>query len=244
MVARFHDAGLEVILDVVYNHTAEGNERGATLSFRGIDNAHVLPPDARATALLHQRHGHRQHAESEPPARHSDGDRQPALLGAGDARRRFQIRSRHDPRARAERLRQSQRLPEGLLAGSGARRRQADRRAVGLRPRRLSGRRVPAGLGRVERPVSRHGARLLARRGAGRSARAAPVRLGGHFRSARPPPAGERQLRHGARRLHAQRPRFLQRTAQRSERRGQPGRSRRTTAPGTAAPRDRPTTQA
>ena len=39
MVARFHDAGLEVILDVVYNHTAEGNERGATLSFRGIDNA-------------------------------------------------------------------------------------------------------------------------------------------------------------------------------------------------------------
>ena len=38
MVARFHDAGIEVILDVVYNHTAEGNERGPTLSFRGIDN--------------------------------------------------------------------------------------------------------------------------------------------------------------------------------------------------------------
>ena len=39
MVARFHDAGLEVILDVVYNHTAEGNERGPTLSFKGMDNA-------------------------------------------------------------------------------------------------------------------------------------------------------------------------------------------------------------
>ncbi len=39
MVASFHDAGLEVIMDVVYNHTAEGNERGATLSFKGIDNA-------------------------------------------------------------------------------------------------------------------------------------------------------------------------------------------------------------
>jgi isoamylase len=39
MVARFHEAGLEVILDVVYNHTAEGNERGPTLSFKGIDNA-------------------------------------------------------------------------------------------------------------------------------------------------------------------------------------------------------------
>ena len=49
MVARFHEAGLEVILDVVYNHTAEGNERGATLSFRGIDNAsyYRLLPDQR-----------------------------------------------------------------------------------------------------------------------------------------------------------------------------------------------------
>jgi isoamylase len=47
MVAHFHDAGLEVILDVVYNHTAEGNERGPTLSFRGIDNSsyYRLLPD-------------------------------------------------------------------------------------------------------------------------------------------------------------------------------------------------------
>ncbi len=39
MVKRLHEAGLEVILDVVYNHTAEGNHLGPTLSFRGIDNA-------------------------------------------------------------------------------------------------------------------------------------------------------------------------------------------------------------
>ena len=39
MVARLHSAGIEVILDVVYNHTAEGSELGPTLSFRGIDNA-------------------------------------------------------------------------------------------------------------------------------------------------------------------------------------------------------------
>jgi isoamylase len=47
MVSRFHEAGLEVILDVVYNHTAEGNERGPTLSFKGIDNAsyYRLLPD-------------------------------------------------------------------------------------------------------------------------------------------------------------------------------------------------------
>ena len=38
-VKALHEAGLEVILDVVYNHTAEGNQLGPTLSFRGIDNA-------------------------------------------------------------------------------------------------------------------------------------------------------------------------------------------------------------
>ncbi|MBO4970037.1 MAG: glycogen debranching protein GlgX, partial [Pseudomonas sp.] len=50
MVARLHKAGLEVILDVVYNHTAEGNEQGPTLSMRGIDNAsyyRLMPEDKR-----------------------------------------------------------------------------------------------------------------------------------------------------------------------------------------------------
>jgi glycogen operon protein len=47
IVSRLHDAGIEVILDVVYNHTAEGNELGPTLSFKGIDNAsyYRLLPD-------------------------------------------------------------------------------------------------------------------------------------------------------------------------------------------------------
>ncbi|MGN7131946.1 glycogen debranching protein GlgX [Rhodococcoides corynebacterioides] len=39
MVRSFHEAGIEVILDVVYNHTAEGNHMGPTIAFRGIDNA-------------------------------------------------------------------------------------------------------------------------------------------------------------------------------------------------------------
>jgi isoamylase len=50
MVAKLHAAGLEVILDVVYNHTAEGNENGPTLSFKGIDNAsyyRLLPDNKR-----------------------------------------------------------------------------------------------------------------------------------------------------------------------------------------------------
>ncbi|MBN1238989.1 MAG: glycogen debranching protein GlgX [Gammaproteobacteria bacterium] len=50
MVRRLHSAGIEVILDVVYNHTAEGNQLGPTLSFRGIDNAayyRLSPHDRR-----------------------------------------------------------------------------------------------------------------------------------------------------------------------------------------------------
>ncbi len=50
MVKDLHAAGIEVILDVVYNHTAEGNHDGPTLSFRGIDNLayyRVVPGDAR-----------------------------------------------------------------------------------------------------------------------------------------------------------------------------------------------------
>jgi isoamylase len=47
MVKQFHRAGIEVILDVVFNHTAEGNERGPTLSFRGLDNStyYMLTPE-------------------------------------------------------------------------------------------------------------------------------------------------------------------------------------------------------
>jgi isoamylase len=50
MVRAFHDAGIEVILDVVYNHTNEGNEMGPTLSFKGIDNFsyyRTMPDEAR-----------------------------------------------------------------------------------------------------------------------------------------------------------------------------------------------------
>src|SRR4029453_7070751 len=50
MVKTLHREGLEVILDVVYNHTAEGNHLGPTLSFRGIDNAayyRLQPQDPR-----------------------------------------------------------------------------------------------------------------------------------------------------------------------------------------------------
>ncbi|WP_301116022.1 glycogen debranching protein GlgX [Pusillimonas sp. (ex Stolz et al. 2005)] len=49
-IRRLHSAGIEVILDVVYNHTAEGNELGPTLSWRGLDNAsyyRLIPGEER-----------------------------------------------------------------------------------------------------------------------------------------------------------------------------------------------------
>ncbi len=67
MVKALHAAGIEVILDVVYNHTAEGNQLGPTVSFRGLDNLayyHTLPDQPRYYAdfagcgnTLNTRHG-------------------------------------------------------------------------------------------------------------------------------------------------------------------------------------------
>ncbi|MGD9831754.1 MAG: glycogen debranching protein GlgX [Piscinibacter sp.] len=55
MVQRLHEHGLEVILDVVYNHTAESDENGPTISFRGLDNAsyYRLPPDHKGAYENH-----------------------------------------------------------------------------------------------------------------------------------------------------------------------------------------------
>jgi isoamylase len=66
MVKALHQAGIEVILDVVYNHTAEGNHLGPVLSSR----ASTTPPTTgwcRRTALLHGLHRHRQQPQHAPP---------------------------------------------------------------------------------------------------------------------------------------------------------------------------------
>ena len=126
--------GIEVILDVVYNHTAEGNELGPTLSFKGIDNAsyyRLLPDQPRyyindtgtgnTLNLSHPRvlqmvtDSLRYWAQE----MHVDGFRfdLATILGA-----------------RAARLRRGRRLPRRLPAGPGAVARQADRRALGFGP--------------------------------------------------------------------------------------------------------------
>jgi 1,4-alpha-glucan branching enzyme len=54
MVKALHSANIEVILDVVYNHTAEGNHMGPSLSFRGVDNLTTTAPStvSRATTWI------------------------------------------------------------------------------------------------------------------------------------------------------------------------------------------------
>ena len=67
MVDALHGAGLEVILDVVFNHTAEANHLGPTLCFRGLDNPayyHLVPGDP---ALLRGHHRLRQHRQRRGP---------------------------------------------------------------------------------------------------------------------------------------------------------------------------------
>ena len=135
MVKALHRAGIEVILDVVYNHTAEGNHLGPMLSFSGIDNASLLPADAGRPAPLHGLHGHRQHAQPGAPERAAADHGLAALLGHRVPRRRLPLRPRLGARARVLR----RRPPLGVLRrhppGPGALAGEADRRAVGPRAR-------------------------------------------------------------------------------------------------------------
>ena len=156
----------------------------------------LLPAGSGSQAALHQRYRHREHLQPLPSPRAADRDRQPALLGAGDACGRVPVRSRNHPGARAARLRRGWRISQFLPAGPGALDRKAHRRALGLRARRLPGGTLPARLGRMERSLSGHPARLLARRraAASRSGQALDG-LGGPFQHARPQALGERELR-------------------------------------------------
>jgi isoamylase len=151
MVAALHAAGIEVILDVVFNHTCEGGPDGPTLSFRGL-NAPVY--------YLHTERGHMADitgcgntlAAGSPTV-----VRLAAVLDAGDGRRRLPVRPRQHARAPARR-----RVRPGVDAahrdhhGPGALALQADRRAVGRHRRGLPRRRLRRPVGGVERPLPRH----------------------------------------------------------------------------------------
>ena len=204
MVAHLHDAGLEVILDVVYNHTAEGNERGPTLSFKGIDNAsyyRLLPEEPR-------------HYINDTGTGNTVNLSHPRVLQMVTDSLRYWVTEMHVDGFRFDLATILGREPYGFDQGGGfldSCRQDpvlnqvkliAEPWDLGPGGYQVGG--VPARLGRVERPLPRHGARLLAgRRRQGRRPRLAARGLGGSLRRARAEAVGERELRHRARRLHA-----------------------------------------
>ena len=164
MVKALHRAGIEVILDVVYNHTAEGNHLGPMLSFKGVDNKsyYRLVPDDPRHYMDYTGTGNTLNAQHPSVLRlimdslrywviecHVDGFRFDLASALArelyDVDRLSRVLRRHPP-------------------GPGALPGQADRRAVGRRPGRLPGRQLPGPVVGVERHLPRPDARLLARR--------------------------------------------------------------------------------
>ena len=233
MVKELHRHGIEVILDVVYNHTPEGDQRGPTLSWRGLDNQayyHLSRQDP-AYYANYTGTGNSVNASNYVALQmimdslrywvqemHVDGFRFDLASVLG----RVALPNSNDP-GRFDRyapffqaVRQDPALAGIKLI------------ALGRGRRRLPAGRLSAGLERVERPLPRHDALFLASTPQGprrlcqpdfRCQRAVPSRW--------PLPAIQHQLHHLARRLHAERSGFLQPEAQRAQRRGQPRRPQR-----------------
>ena len=164
MVKALHRAGIEVILDVVFNHTAEGDHTGPTLSFRGIDNpTYYILEDGGSRYANYTGCGNTLNA-NHPVVRRMIVDSLRYWV-RGNARRWLPLRPRLDPDPRC--VGPSAAEPAGALGhrvGPGAGGNQAHCRGVGrrwalpgrqLRRRRLEG---------MERPIPRRRSRLLPRR--------------------------------------------------------------------------------
>ena len=91
MVKAYHHAGMEVILDVVYNHTAEGNHIGPHPELQGHRQRLLLPTGGRRPAALLRHHRYRQLAAYALAARAAVDYRFAALLGHRNARRRLPL---------------------------------------------------------------------------------------------------------------------------------------------------------
>ena len=204
MVKTLHSAGIEVILDVVYNHTGEGNHLGPTLSFRGIDNAsyYRLMPDHPRYYLDYTGCGNTLNV------------RHPRVLQLIMDSLRYWVLEMHVDGFRFD------------LASTLARElHDVDRLSAffdiihqdpvlsqvkliaepwDLGRRRLSGRQLSRRVGRVERQISRRDPALLERRRrAGGGAGLPAVREQRSVRRQRPPAPCQHQFRHRARRIHA-----------------------------------------
>ena len=227
MVKALHRAGIEVILDVVYNHTAEGNHLGPMLSFKGVDNKayYRLVPDDPRHYMDYTGTGNTLNAQHPSVLRlimdslrywvtecHVDGFR--FDLASALARELYDVdrlSAFFDVIHQDPVLSQVKLIAEPWDVGPGG-------YQVGNFPVLWSE------WNGIYRDVMRDFWRGA---GVGGRVRLAPDRLERPLRGRRPPPVRLDQLHHRPRRLHAARPRLLQREAQRGEPRGQPRRHRR-----------------
>ncbi len=200
MVKALHRAGMEVILDVVYNHTAEGNHMGPMLSFKGIDNTsyYRLMPDDKRHYMDFTGTGNSLNPVHPSVLRlimdslryfvtdcHVDGFR--FDLASALAREFYDVDRLS---SFFDIIHQDPVLSQVKLI--------ADR---GTSARRLPGRQLPDPLVGVERDLPRHDARLLARRVGRVGVRVALRRIGGSLRARRPAALRVDQLHHRARRF-------------------------------------------
>ena len=155
MVKALHRAGIEVILDVVYNHTAEGNHLGPMLSFKGVDNKsyYRLVPDDPRHYMDYTGTGNTLNAQHPSVLRLIMDSLRYWVIECHVDGFRFDLASALGPRALRRRpaVRVLRRHPPGPGALAG----QADRRAVGRRAGRLPGRQLPGPVVGVERHLPR-----------------------------------------------------------------------------------------
>ena len=161
-VAALRQAGIGVILDLVFNHTGESDVFGPTLSLRGLD-ARTYYRHREDGSLVNDTGTGNTIDCSQPVVRELILDSLRHFV-APRRRRRFPVRPRADPWARPARFRSAGASACRHRIGPGARRPRDDRRAVGYRPRRLPARQFSGEFPRMERSLSRRCAPLLARR--------------------------------------------------------------------------------